>query len=263
MYRNMEDWSEIRRRVLVEGVSKRQILRETKLHWVTLKKILAHSEPPGYRQKQPRPQKKLGAFLERIRQILKEDQALPRKQRHTAKRIWERLREAGFTAGYSIVRTAGRFELRDYPALTVVETPMATSGQAADGSFNRLLRFISGQNQAQQKISMTTPVFMSGTATNRAMAFVLPAQLKPAQVPAPTDPAVSVRALPAQRFAVFQFSGSRTSANESAALAQLQEWLAAQSLPTNSTPIYAYFDPPWTPAFLRRNEVMLPVLAQR
>ena len=108
MYRNMEDWSEIRRRVLVEGVSKRQILRETKLHWLTLKKILAHSEPPGYRQQQPRPQKKLGAFLERIKQILKEDQAMPRKQRHTAKRIWERLQEDGFTGGYTVVKDAVR-----------------------------------------------------------------------------------------------------------------------------------------------------------
>jgi len=108
MYRNMEDWSEIRRRVLVEGVSRRQILRETKLHWLTLKKILEHSEPPGYRQQKPRPQKKLGAFLERIQQILKEDQAMPRKQRHTAKRIWERLREDGFTGGYTVVKDAVR-----------------------------------------------------------------------------------------------------------------------------------------------------------
>ena len=104
MYRNMDEWSEIRRRVLVEGVSRRQILRETGMHWRTLRKILTHSEPPGYRQQQPRPRKKLGAFLERIQQILKEDQALPRKQRHTAKRIWERLREAGFTGGYTGVK---------------------------------------------------------------------------------------------------------------------------------------------------------------
>ena len=87
----MEDWTEIRRRVLVEGVSRRQILRETGMHRQTLKKILEHSEPPGYRQQQPRPRKKLGAFVERIKQILKEDQAMPRKQRHTAKRIWSRL----------------------------------------------------------------------------------------------------------------------------------------------------------------------------
>ena len=60
MYRNKEDWSEIRRRVLVEGVSKRQILRETKLHWLTLKKILEHSEPPGYRPATP--PEEAGAF---------------------------------------------------------------------------------------------------------------------------------------------------------------------------------------------------------
>ena len=77
MYRNMNDWAEIRRRVLVEGVSRRQILRETGMHRQTLKKILEHSEPPGYRQQQPRPKQKLGAFLERIRQILKDDQAMP------------------------------------------------------------------------------------------------------------------------------------------------------------------------------------------
>jgi transposase len=108
MYRNMDEWSEIRRRVLVEGVSRRQILRESGMHWRTLRKILTHSEPPGYRQQRPRPRKKLGAFWERIQQILKEDQALPRKQRHTAKRIWERLREAGFTGGYTVVKDAVR-----------------------------------------------------------------------------------------------------------------------------------------------------------
>ena len=78
----MEDWADIRQRVLVEGVSKRQILRETGMHWLTLKKILTHPEPPGYRQRQARPQQKLGPYQERIEQILKEDQLLPRKQRH-------------------------------------------------------------------------------------------------------------------------------------------------------------------------------------
>jgi len=108
MYRNMNDWAEIRRRVLAGGVSRRQILRETGMHRKTLKKILEHSEPPGYRQQKPRPRKKLGAFLERIRQILKDDQAMPRKQRHTAKRIWERLQEDGFTGGYTVVKDAVR-----------------------------------------------------------------------------------------------------------------------------------------------------------
>ena len=91
MYCTMEDWTEIRRRVLVEGVSRRQILRETGMHWKTLQKMLAHSEPPGYRRRKPRPAHKLGPYRERIEQILKDDQAMPRKQRHTADRKSTRL----------------------------------------------------------------------------------------------------------------------------------------------------------------------------
>ena len=85
----MEDCTDIRERVGSGKVSKRAILRETGMHWKTLKKILTHSEPPGYRLRKARPQQKLGPYQERIEQILKEDQLLPRKQRHTAKRIWE------------------------------------------------------------------------------------------------------------------------------------------------------------------------------
>src|SRR5262249_29265139 len=58
----MQQWADIRRRVLVEGVSKRQILRETGMHWRTLEKVLANPEPPGYRAKAPRPRPKLGPF---------------------------------------------------------------------------------------------------------------------------------------------------------------------------------------------------------
>ena len=74
------------------------------MHWLTLKKILTHSEPPGYRLRQARPKQKLGPYQERIEQILKEDQLLPRKQRHTAKRMWERLKEAGYTVVKEAVR---------------------------------------------------------------------------------------------------------------------------------------------------------------
>ena len=59
MYRIMEDWADIRKRVLNDGVSKRAILRETGMHWKTLEKILTHSEPPGYRQRKVRAQPKL------------------------------------------------------------------------------------------------------------------------------------------------------------------------------------------------------------
>ena len=105
----MEQWHEIRRRVLVEGVSKRQIIRETGLHFKTLNKILRHSVPPGYQRTTPIRKPKIGPYLWIIRQILQQDKDLPKKQRHTAKRIWERLRaEYGFTGGYTIVKDAVR-----------------------------------------------------------------------------------------------------------------------------------------------------------
>ncbi len=105
----MEQWRTIRRRVLVEGVSKRQILRETGMHWLTLEKILRYSAPPGYRRLKPVKKPKIGPYLGRIRQILETDREVPRKQRHTAKRIWERLRdEEGFEGGYTIVKDAVR-----------------------------------------------------------------------------------------------------------------------------------------------------------
>jgi len=167
------------------------------------------------------------------------------------------------SAPYKVVRTDGKFELRDYPSLAVVETPMATSGNSDDGSFMRLFRFITGANEAKQKIAMTTPVFMSGNDTNRTMAFVLPAKLNAATAPKPADGAVTVRELPGGRFAVLRFSGGRNAKHEAETLARLRTWLAAQGLKASASPVYGYFDPPWTPLFLRRNEVMLRVEADQ
>src|ERR1700727_1159488 len=103
----MENWAEIRRRVLVDGQSKRSVCREFEIHWDTLRKILHHSEPPGYRRAVARPTSKLDPFRPVIHQILEDDKKAPRKQRHTARRIFERLRdEHGYRGGLSIVKDA-------------------------------------------------------------------------------------------------------------------------------------------------------------
>ena len=83
MYTDMEWWRKIRVEVLRGETSKREILRREEIHWETLKKILSHSEPPGYRMGQPRPKPKIGPYLERIAQIIEADRDLPMKQRHT------------------------------------------------------------------------------------------------------------------------------------------------------------------------------------
>ena len=87
------------------------------------------------------------------------------------------------SAPYEAVRTQGKFQVRDYPALTVVETAMTGSRNGDDGSFMRLFRFITGGNEAKQKIAMTTPVFMSGGETNATMAVVLPAKCPSRRMP--------------------------------------------------------------------------------
>ena len=112
MYTDMDWWTKIRLEVLRGETSKREILRREGIHWETLRKILEHSEPPGYRIETPRPKPKIGPYLERIAQIIKADKALPKKQRHTAKRIYERIKEMGYPGKYTQVREAVREIMR-------------------------------------------------------------------------------------------------------------------------------------------------------
>jgi transposase len=105
----MEFWTLVRRQVLTGELSQRAACEKYHLGWHTLKKILAHAEPPGYRQSQPRSKRKLAGFLPIIHQILADDRQAPKKQRHTAWRIFERLRdEHGFAGGYTTVKDAVR-----------------------------------------------------------------------------------------------------------------------------------------------------------
>ena len=167
------------------------------------------------------------------------------------------------SAPYEVESTSEKFEVRTYPALTVVETPMASGGNGSDGSFGRLFRYISGGNEASQKIAMTTPVFMSGGETSTTMSFVMPAAMKTGEAPKPSDAAVKVTELAAGRFAVLRFSGSRNAKTEAEALTQLRAKMKDAGLKETGAPVFAYFDPPWTPVSMRRNEVMLRVEAPK
>ena len=103
----MDEWTEIRRKVLVEGASKRSILRDYGIGHQALAKILAKAEPPGYQMAEIRRKPVIGPHLATIDQILADDKEAPPKQRHTARRIFERLRdEHGYTGCYSQVQTA-------------------------------------------------------------------------------------------------------------------------------------------------------------
>ena len=95
--------------MLAGELSKRAACREYDLHWDTLDKILEHVEPPGYRRSKPKPRPTIAPFLDALHEILEADKKAPRKQRHTAIRIFERLRdEQGYSGGYTTVKDAVR-----------------------------------------------------------------------------------------------------------------------------------------------------------
>ena len=105
----MELYADVRRSVYVEGVSERAAARRVGLARETVRKMLRDRLPPGYRRHQPVRRPKLDAFTGIIDQILSDDQPRPKKQRHTAKRICERLRAAhAFTGGDTIVKASVR-----------------------------------------------------------------------------------------------------------------------------------------------------------
>lgn len=105
----MDQWTEIRRRVLTGELTRRAACREYGVHWRTLEKMLSLVEPPGYRRKVPKPRPKIDPFLPIIYEMLESDKQAPKKQRHTAQRIFDRLKEEhGFTGGYTIVKDVVR-----------------------------------------------------------------------------------------------------------------------------------------------------------
>ena len=158
---------------------------------------------------------------------------------------------AGYeTAPNTVIRTDGDFEIREYPELKIA----TTARDKDNSSFMRLFRYIDGGNVAKEKIAMTTPVFM----VEGKMAFVVPEKHK-AATPAPASAEVIVDTLKARRVAVCRYSGSRSQEAEAQALAKLKAWMQQNKLTESGEPFSAYYDPPWTPGFMRRNEVLVPV----
>lgn len=166
-------------------------------------------------------------------------------------------RAATETAPYVVVRTDGAFELRDYPVLTLATTPMNGSGNS--GAFGQLFGFITGKNTKAEKIPMTTPVLIDPVPGKQTMSFVLPEALVQKGVPEPTGGEVRITKAEPARYVVMRFKGGVSEKNQQDATNQLQVWMRAHNLAAESEPIFAYYDPPWTPVFMRRNEVMVRV----
>jgi DNA gyrase inhibitor GyrI len=160
---------------------------------------------------------------------------------------------------YRSIKQDGHFSIREYDPIVVAETPVK-SGDGMNSGFGRLFKFITGENSSKQKISMTTPVLMSA-GTNATMAFVMPADATSASLPKPADGGVVIKTIDGGRFAVFRFSGNRELAGQNRAAEQLFAWAKANGYKPGPQALFAFYDPPWIPGFLRRNEAMVRIVA--
>jgi transposase len=152
---DMDLWAEIRRRVLSGELSLREAGRHYRLNFRTVARIAQHPEPPAYRLMQPRHKPVLGPFLSFIHQALEADRHAPPKQRHTARRIFERLRdEHGYTGCSSIVRAA----VADWKqSRAEAFVPLAHPPGEAQCDFGRAEVVVAGTRQTAALFVLTLP----------------------------------------------------------------------------------------------------------
>lgn len=151
----MEVYGRVRWAVQVEGMSERQAAREFGLSRKTIRKMLEYSAPPGYQRKKPVARPKLGPSLGIIDQILEDDEARPKKQRHTARRIYDRLKEEhAFTGGHTIVKDCVRGARLRHKEVFV---PLAHPPGDAQADFGEALVVIGGVEQKGHFLCVDLP----------------------------------------------------------------------------------------------------------
>jgi hypothetical protein len=177
-------------------------------------------------------------------------------------------------APYEVVKIEGPFEIRNYAphivAETVVEADLESAGSNA---FQTLFRYISGANRTQtkidmtapvsqlkgEKIAMTTPVGQQKAGDQWVVSFMMPASYSMQTLPLPDDPQVTLREVPARRIAAVRYSGFWSEKNYMKNMLKLVTWIQGQGLESVGEPIWARYNAPFVPWFMRRNEVLIQV----
>ncbi len=176
--------------------------------------------------------------------------------------IWSVTARAGYeSAPYQVIESDGNIEIREYPDLVLASTKSNPNARGRDGSFMRLFRYISGDNQEEQKIEMTTPVFMEEETNNSQgkMGFVMPQEIAKAGAPNPKADDVTLRTREGGRFAVIRFSGVMNDKLAETHEEKLRMWMKTKNLQGEETAERAGYDPPFKPGPLRRNEILIRV----
>jgi effector-binding domain-containing protein len=159
---------------------------------------------------------------------------------------------------YKVVGKIGKVEIRHYQAVVQARTVLSDSTQTTAG-FRRLAGFIFGGNDAGQKISMTAPVQETLGEHQPELAFTMPQGYSLDNLPSPNDPSVSLTEIPARTVAVIRFSGWATAGKIRRYQQQLLASIESRNIEAVNAPMLNQYNPPWTPPFLRRNEIMLEI----
>jgi hypothetical protein len=165
---------------------------------------------------------------------------------------------------YTVIKKIEDLEIRHYPEVifAVVED------NADDSGFGLLFQYISGENKTRRKIPMTAPVITSEKIPMTApvisrknyMAFALPSAYTRDTVPVPTNPAVTIDVQPEKIMAVLRFSGRTSDTKDQKYLQELITTLKTHKIQRKGEPVLMRYNSPFTPGFLRRNEVAVEIL---
>jgi len=175
---------------------------------------------------------------------------------------------------YTVLKTHEDFEVRRYEPYAVAETAIQASfEQSGNDAFSILAGYIFGKNRGSRKIEMTAPVTQTPTkiamtapltqqsadAGEVVVRFVMPSEWTLETLPEPLDPRVRLREVPGGTVAVIRYSGFWSESRYREHLAKLEAALQREGLQWKGEPVWARYNPPWTPWFLRRNEIWLEV----
>jgi hypothetical protein len=176
---------------------------------------------------------------------------------------------------YTVLEKEDSFEIRQYEAKIVAETYVEGNLEdVGNAGFRRLYAYISGDNTKKQSISMTAPVGQEAGSEKIAMTapvsqekkddrwritFLMPAEYTLEMLPEPVDERVKLAEEPGRLMAAVKYSGTWSEAGYEKNKALLEEYLRRRGLTKAGAAVWARYDPPFMPWFLRRNEVLIPV----
>jgi effector-binding domain-containing protein len=161
---------------------------------------------------------------------------------------------------YRVVRSAEGIEIRDYDEYWVAECHVKNESDlsmASSLAFRRLFNYISGENSANQKIEMTSPVQQTAGDTGWLISFVVPKDVSLGSIPVPRNASIEIKKVPAGKYAALVYSGAWSDDKLESKGRDLLRAVEKLGLVTDGPLTSARYNPPFMPAFLRRNEVLV------